>query len=361
MNRWALPALTLGEFAPDFCLPTLGNPAFHFNTLGGRYVLLSLLPAEPAHRAEVLADFETVRGLFDDRRLTAFHITTTPDDVHGVTDRIPGQRWFFDIDGAVTRRLSDAGNSPPVWLLFDPTLRLLDCAPRTEFPRLAQRLAQLPPPGLHAGCSQDAPVLIAPRVFEPEFCRRLIAEYDTQGGQPTGVMRDIGGRTVGVIDEMKRRRDVHIETADLKQMVVDRLNRRLLPMVRRAFQFRATRIERYLVACYSAEEGGYVRPHRDNQTLGTAHRRFAVSINLNAETFEGGDLRFPEFGPQTYRPPTGAAVVFCCSLLHEATAVTRGRRYAFLPFIHDEGAEEVRQRNLRFLADAPPSAPHGDL
>ena len=29
---------------------------------------------------------------------------------------------------------------------------------------------------------------------------------------------------------------------------------------------------------------------------GVTHRRFAVAINLNAEGFEGGDLRFPEFG-----------------------------------------------------------------
>ena len=40
---------------------------------------------------------------------------------------------------------------------------------------------------------------------------------------------------------------------------------------------------------------------------------------------------------RTYRPPTGGAVVFCCSLQHEATPVTRGRRYAFLPFLYGEG------------------------
>ena len=27
--------------------------------------------------------------------------------------------------------------------------------------------------------------------------------------------------------------------------------------------------------------------------------------------------------------------MFSCSLLHEATRVTRGRRYAFLPFLYD--------------------------
>ena len=50
-----------------------------------------------------------------------------------------------------------------------------------------------------------------------------------------------------------------------------------------------------------------------------------MTINLNADDYEGGDLRFPEFGPRTYRAPTGGAVVFSCSLLHEATPVTRGR------------------------------------
>ena len=72
-------------------------------------------------------------------------------------------------------------------------------------------------------------------------------------------------------------------------------------------------------------------PHRDNTTRGTAHRRFAVTINLNDGPWEGGDLRFPEYGPQTYRAPTGGAVVFSCSLLHECTPVTRGERYCFLP------------------------------
>jgi hypothetical protein len=74
-----------------------------------------------------------------------------------------------------------------------------------------------------------------------------------------------------------------------------------LPALEQAFQFRATRMERYLVACYDASRGGHFRAHRDNITRGTAHRRFAVTINLNAGEFEGGELCFPEFGPRPYR------------------------------------------------------------
>ena len=51
-------------------------------------------------------------------------------------------------------------------------------------------------------------------------------------------------------------------------------------------------------------------------------------------------------------------MVFSCSLLHEATPVTRGQRYAFLPFFYDEAGEEIRQRNLHklVLPDEPSAA-----
>ena len=141
-----------------------------------------------------------------------------------------------------------------------------------------------------------------------------------------------------------------IDDEALRNQIRARLQRRLVPGVTRAFQFTATRIERYLIACYDAQTGGYFRPHRDNTIKGTAHRKFAVTINLNAGDYDGGDLCFPEFGPRTYRAPTGGAVVFSCSLLHEARAVTRGRRFAFLPFLFDEPGEALRQENLKFVA-----------
>jgi len=118
----------------------------------------------------------------------------------------------------------------------------------------------------------------------------------------------------------------------------------LLVPIERSFQFKASLIERYLVARYD-EGAGHLRPHRDNTTSATSHRRFALTLNLNADEYEGGDLRFPEFGMRTYRASTGGAIVFSCSLLHEATPVTRGRRYAFLPFLYDEEAALEREKN----------------
>ncbi len=195
-----------------------------------------------------------------------------------------------------------------------------------------------------------APVLMTPRIFEPEFCQTLMEAYRHQGGAPSGVMRQVGEKTQLVMTpDFKRRSDVLLENGDLRRGVVARLARRLIPQIEKAFAFTPTRIERYLVARYDAETGGFFRPHRDNTTVATRHRRFAVSINLN-DGYDGGDLRFPEFGPRTYRPPPGGACVFSCSILHEATAVTRGERFAFLPFLHDEAAELIRAEGEAALA-----------
>ena len=129
-----------------------------------------------------------------------------------------------------------------------------------------------------------------------------------------------------------------------------RVRRRIVPEIRKAHQFLATRMERYIVACYDGSTGDHFRPHRDNTTRGTAHRRFAVSIALN-EDYEGGELVFPEFGPRRHKPRAGAAVVFSCSMLHGVLPVTAGRRYMFLPFLYDDEAARQREANNAFLGE----------
>ena len=59
-----------------------------------------------------------------------------------------------------------------------------------------------------------------------------------------------------------------------------------------------------------------------------------MSVNLNTEEYEGGHLVFPEYGNDGYRPATGEALVFCCSLLHEARPVSKGNRYVQLAFLY---------------------------
>jgi predicted 2-oxoglutarate/Fe(II)-dependent dioxygenase YbiX len=330
-----------GEPAPWFRGATASNPEFTFDSVAGRYILLAFLPADPLERGPALKALAAHQAMFDDAQLSAFVVIRDPQTAATLRD-LRALRWILDFDGSVSRLYGaelDGEAERPMWLVLDPALRVLKTAPMGETHELFGFLAALPAPGDHAGAPLHAPVLIAPRVFEPELCEALIGLH---GGDAhfTGVMRDVGDRTVHVMDELKKRRDVLIEDPALQAAVRQRLERRLYPQISRALGFEVTQIERFLVSCYDSEVGGVFHAHRDNTTQATAHRKFACSINLN-DDFEGGDLRFPEFGPTTYRPPSGGAVVFSCGLLHEATRVRSGRRYAFLPFFYDDAGAQV--------------------
>jgi predicted 2-oxoglutarate/Fe(II)-dependent dioxygenase YbiX len=354
-----------GDWAPFFTAAADNNPKFVFGTLGGRYVLLSFLGSMQHPLSAAAHDHVVARhgGWMKDGENGCFFAVCIdrgdPERLQGKLGQ-PAVHAFWDFDLAVSRLFgvapddegADASRYLQATFVLDPSLRVMAVIPldAQHNARLDGVIASLSPAAAHAGTAPHAPVLVLPRIFEPEFCRALIARYETQGGAPSGFMREVNGLTTLQYDEShKKRNDIVVDDEATRGQIRARLSRRLLPGVSRAFQATATRIERYLVACYDAQTGGYFRPHRDNTTKGTAHRKFAVTINLNAGDYDGGDLCFPEFGPKAYRAPTGGAVVFSCSLLHEALPVTRGRRFAFLPFLFDEAGEAVRQENLKFV------------
>ena len=347
---------TPGEQVPGFHARSAVNPRFAFDTLAGRWVMV-LVPgslAEAGKAASVAGMIESWPQHLTVAQAMQLVIGTDPEDER--TGRLvdgPVRRVLWDDEGTARQALratAPDGSLREGWMLLDPTLRVFATWPLAAGAEALATLAALPEPGAHAEVPMHAPVLIVPRVFEPEFCRRLIALYEAQGGGESGFMRDVEGKTVGILDgRHKRRKDAVIEDEALQAQLRARISARLLPQIHRAFQFNPTRIERYIVACYDEADRGFFAPHRDNTTRGTAHRRFAVTINLNTGEYEGGELCFPEYGPQTYVAPAGGAVVFSCSLLHEARPVTKGVRYASLPFLYDEDAAKLRAENLRFL------------
>jgi predicted 2-oxoglutarate/Fe(II)-dependent dioxygenase YbiX len=348
--------LGLGEAAPWFHCPVLeGSSNYTFDTAAGRPILMLFLGgATNGPAAAALAAVQAHNALFDDRNAAFFGVTVNPSDAAEgrIRTRIPGIRYFLDYDRAVSRLYGAAdAESPDLyrghWLVLDRALRVRGQFPLDESAAALaalEALMQAPP------VPDWAPVVAVPDVIEPAMCRRLIELYEADGGAESGFMRDVGGITRLLVDpHHKVRRDFVIEEPALVRELNARIARRLLPMVKRVFQFEATRIERLLVGCYEAELGGHFRAHRDDTSKGTAHRRFAVTINLNAGEYEGGDLMFPEYGPRTYRAPTGGAIVFSCSLLHQAMPVTKGRRFALLPFLYDDAAAKLREANTRFL------------
>ncbi len=353
------PQFFPGDPAPAFTAASTSSERFVFNSAAGRYLVLCFFGSAGSDAgAAAVAEARAARALFNDDKVAFFGVSNDPADKAEarVAAELPGLRYFWDFDGAVAKLYGAAGDDgdvdQPMWIVLDPMMRVVGRFPLAGGAAALDFIAALPAVAGHAGVDVHAPVLILPRVFERDFCARLIDYYNAGQAIDSGFMRDVDGKTRLIVDHsFKRRADRTIEDEDLRGAARARILRRLVPAIRDVFQFQVTRMERYLVACYDAGTGGYFRPHRDNTTKGTAHRRFAVTMNLNAEDYEGGDLRFPEFGPRTYRAPTGGAVVFSCSLLHEATAVRTGRRYAFLPFLYDEEGAEIRERNNIHLGE----------
>lgn len=359
--------LAPGDPAPWFHQRTSANPRFAFDTVAGRYVVLCFFAkARDAHGRAAVDSALARPDLFDDRKASFFGVCLDRSDEEEkrVVDRVPGFRFFWDFDAAVSRAFgvapTDAGDrlqfeAARKWVILDPTLRIVAVIPfqadQSDVAAAMSLVESLPPIDRFAGFEVSAPIIMLPNVFDRDFCAELVSLYEANGGVDSGFMREVDGKTVGLVDYAhKRRRDYNIEDQSVIGRTKALIQRRVAPEIRKIHQFDATRMERYVVACYDATEKAHFNAHRDNTTSGTAHRRFAVSINLN-DDFDGGEVCFPEYGRRSYKPPVGGAVVFSCSLLHAVTTVTRGRRYAFLPFLYDEAAAKLREANNARLAE----------
>lgn len=356
-------ALAPGDPAPWFHQRSTGAERYAFDTTAGRYIVLCFLMSAGHSSAKPALDaVARHRAMFDDVRACFFGVSIDPTDEkeNRLVESIPGIRHFWDFEGAVSKlygalpRDTAPGakdvRARQFWIVLDPKLRVLAAFPFPEHDAVFQFLEQLPPPERHLGFEVQAPILVIPNVFEPDFCSHLIGLYEQNGGTESGIMREAEGKTVAVSDfAFKRRKDYEIADPDIIKRIQRLVVRRVNPELKKAYCFDATRMERYIVSCYASEDAAHFRPHRDNTTKGTAHRCFAISINLNSD-FEGGELSFPEYGPRSFKAPPGGAVVFPGALLHAVSKVTAGRRYAFLPFVYNEAAAKLREENAKFLA-----------
>jgi len=243
-----------------------------------------------------------------------------------------GTPTWSDRDGAVAQAYGVAAGELTA-VVLDPNLRVVGVVVGED---LADRVVELLDAAVHRGVTvqvvAQAPVLLLPRVLDAAYRDRLMRVWERDGGTETGVARS-GGDALDA--SMKRRRDHTVDDRDLLRELTSVVGRRVLPEIGKAFAFRATRFEGFKIACYDAATGGFFRPHRDNLTPATAHRVFALTLNLN-DDYDGGQLRFPEYGNQLYRPDAGAALVFSCAHLHEVLDVTAGRRFVLLSFLYGE-------------------------
>jgi predicted 2-oxoglutarate/Fe(II)-dependent dioxygenase YbiX len=314
--------LEVGERAADFVLSgPAGVPARFYAHAGGRPTAIVFNGDGGDRRLVDLTD--RLAGRADVALLCIMSI----EPAAGV-----GVPVWSDPEGRVTAAYGVvAGELTAV--VLDPNLRVVGVVAGD---RLADQVVALLDGAVHRGPAIEvvtqAPVLLLPRVLNAASCERLVRLWEQEGGVETGVTRTSGE----VLDaSYKRRRDHTIGDPQLLRELSSVVGRRVLPEVRKAFAFQATRFEGFKIACYDAATGGYFRQHRDNLTPATAHRVFALTLNLN-DGYEGGQLRFPEYANHLYQPAAGAALVFSCAHLHEVRDVTAGRRFVLLSFLYGE-------------------------
>ena len=334
------PLLARGLRAPDFVLPrTDQTPTRFYAIAGGRPAVICLFDAGESGQVEAVTALATALGQVDGLDVSLHRVArpgASPDLQHELHNgaSIGDPDVLSDVDGKVHAAYR-AGPGVTGYVL-DPNLRVLDgwtdASPGDAAEAVRAAIAGLPrqePSEITA----QAPVLLIPDALDAGMCAELMDVWEQQGSVETGVESSAGGRRADTIAVgYKRRRDHTVTDQALSQRTASEVGRRIMPEIAKAFAFRASRFEGFKIGCYDATTGGFFRAHRDNLSPSTAHRRFALTLNLN-HGYSGGHLRFPEYGPQRYRPAAGAALIFSCSLLHEVLDVTDGRRFVLLSFL----------------------------
>jgi predicted 2-oxoglutarate/Fe(II)-dependent dioxygenase YbiX len=329
------PSFLVGDHLPGILLPDAAGEGFDVmgQAIAGRPRLLLLGPGPEG--VEALEAEVRARGA-----LLVLVQAGAPDGV-----RRPGPVRVFDAQGQLFRALGLAEGGVAV---ISPRGRLAFAArAETAADGVRAALATLPSPAPAPPVRRGgAPVLLVPDILEPELVSALLAHWERGEKQRDRVA---GGAEAAGANRIKRRADVFLDDKGLYETFHARLMRRVVPEMMRAYRFQPASYEVPRIGCYDAADLGAFEAHRDNRTPFTAHRRFAMSLNLNTGAYEGGTLRFPEFGPDEHEPPAGGAAIFGCDMLHEALPVTRGRRYAIFTFFTDaEGARQeqelIRQR-----------------
>ncbi len=343
-----------GDWAPDFVLPdVLGVPVQLYRKSNGKPMVLLFCARDHEH---MLDPFAKRAAAFDSAELFIVTRLTQAENKALANRVVLPFALLADRPGEVSAAYRGAGPGGPA----DPALttytlgidrRILHVDRGDDANAQAERALECLEARLSAGdpplAAQAAPVLCVPDVLDSTVCDELIEIWHKHGNRPSGSIstRNPEGETFD--DDVKIRRDHFVTDRALNIRLSNLVGRRIAPAMAKAFCFEASRFEEFKICRYDADDGGHFRPHRDNSSRRTAHRRFAMSLLLNdVDDYDGGGLRFAEYGPRLYRPPAGAAVVFSCSLLHELTKVTRGHRYVLLAFLFGEAEERLR-RSLR--------------
>lgn len=345
------PVLERGQRGPNFALrSTQGNIERFYDRFVGNLVLLLLYPSQQAPGAdEALRNLAAATAALEQADVGA--IAVGRDDLDSLRATRTALRldfpMYWDGEGKVgiAYGLDSVADGGCLAYLFDRNQRVLAAFPggSDQAERALAYLAEEAPQRPAARVvTQQAPVLLVPGVFSPELCQQAIDAWrgshdEGQVAMPERAYADDAQERPANTQylSLKKRLD-HVADDQLNPVLMNVIRTRVAPELRKSFQFRFGAMERVCIGAYDAGRGDYFRPHRDNITERTRDRSFAITLNLN-DDYEGGGVRFAEFSDDVYRPQAGGALIFSCSLLHEALPVTKGTRFGAFTFFYPHG------------------------
>ena len=357
-----LPALPeVGDFIPLISAVDTNNQTRALEVYAGKHAVLVFLPM---HNPAALSGFFTeldsqLKELKLQNIWQIFIMTDTAENLIKFKEEYGVKHHLWaDPDRNISRAfgLSAKGEEiQPTGFVLSRNLQILHCLTNLGPARLATALAK--------NCKDEvfkyreanktpriitanAPAIIVPNVFSPEFCKKCINAFHS-GHNFEGLVG--AEQTNGYKPDTKIRRD-HIVSGSLLEEADYKLSRSFFPEIEKIFGFKVMHREFYKIGLYSGEKKGFFKQHRDNFDAPLGYRRIAATIQLS-DDYEGGGLKFPEYDENIYRPPRGAGIAFSCQTVHEALPVTKGERYVMVLFLYGSQDEAYRQSYVAAKGD----------
>lgn len=351
------PLLVAGSFLPFFHLPDQEGKDRQIQFYGGKPSLLFFLPADEERVANFFSRLKSSEALT--KTLDIYQQFVLPLEIKQTSalhkQLKTSHHLWADGGEKVAHALGISHAEGDIaMLVLGHNLQLLHYAQGSAETVLETGFAQLQrylTPHQPRNITSQAPVLLVKNAFTPELCDELI-EYWHNNEQHQGKVG--AGKDTQLRTDAKIRTDCFITDKNLHKNIDERLIHSLFPEIEKAYGLQVTRREDYKVGCYAAEDGGFFKAHRDNFDRPLSYRRFALTLVLN-EGYEGGHLLFPEYTRDYYKLRSAEAVVFPCSLMHQVTPITKGKRYVMISFFYAEpqaAHRAVVKKELR--ATAPP-------
>jgi len=343
-TRLASQPLEAGDPAPHIsAFDQAGEPAFtNADLVTGRPLVLLFCPLDEESSTAGLAGFRDRHEDFETLDATLFAFSRRPLEINRAIHAALGLpfKLLADDVGEIFRAFDV--EAAPVAAVLDPNHRIARIL-RAEASTVqdSASLADAVLAYLRAGFAPSgtrvraqAPILLLPRVLGERDCARLVElfhrpvrAWPSDGFRSEGHSKEPGDFKVDHAGGYGQLTEYVVRDPAVQQFLDQCFNRRVGREMRKAFQTRVSQREDYRIARYDSASGGVLHPHRDNATKETAHRRFTMTINLNAGDYEGGALRFREYGDHYYEVERGTAVIWSATLLHEVMPVTKGARF----------------------------------